>query len=189
MYTSLNKTTYPIDCKIWIPKNTEKVLIAIHGFAGDKESGMIHALAEEMLKYNTLTIAFDLPGHGTSKVDGDSLTLNNCLSDIKTVETIYKEQYPNAKIDYFATSFGAYLLLLSLVKEERKIDKIVLRCPAICMDKIFRNKILREPFHDFQTRGYTIVGYERELKVNFSFYKELKQNQIFAFFPKRKYTI
>ena len=179
MYTKLNGSKYQIDCKVWKPENIERIIIAIHGFAGDKESKAINNLANEMLKDNTLTVALDLPGHGTSKVNGDSLTLENCLEDIQVVENTYKQKYPNVEIDYFATSFGAYLLLLKLAKKPRKTNKIVLRCPAICMDKIFKNAILKEPFYLFKQRGYTIVGYVRKLKINFSFYKELEENQIF----------
>ena len=179
MYTKLNGKKYQIDCKVWEPEKIERIIIAIHGFAGDKESGAINNLAEEMLKFNTLTIAFDLPGHGTSKVNGDLLTLENCMEDIQVVEDTYKQKYPNVEINYCATSFGSYLLLLKLTKEPCKARKIVLRCPAICMDKIFKNAILKEPFSAFKERGYTVVGYEQELKINFSFYKELEENQIF----------
>ena len=189
MYTKLNGSKYQIDCKVWEPEKIERIIIAIHGFAGDKESGAINILAEKMLKHNTMTVALDLPGHGTSEVDGDLLTLENCIEDIQIVEDTYKQKYPNIKINYFASSFGAYLLLLKLSKEPNNLNKIVLRCPAICMDKIFKNAILKEPFHVFKERGYTVVGYERELKVNFSFYKELEENQIFQKYQEKNNQI
>ena len=93
MYTKLNGSKYQIDCKVWEPEKIERIIIAIHGFAGDKESGAINILAEEMLKHNTMTVALDLPGHGTSEVDGDLLTLENCIEDIQIVEDTYKQKY------------------------------------------------------------------------------------------------
>ena len=184
MYQQIEGKKYKIDCKLWLPKKVSRIIIAVHGFAGDKESGAIASLAEEMVKKDTLVVALDLPGHGTSQVDGDALTLENCLNDITSVEEYYHEQYKDAKLSYFATSFGAYLVLLKLIRKPQKYDKIVLRCPALKMDKIFVHAILREPMEEFKKRGYTIVGYERELKVNYTFYEELENTQIFELFQK-----
>ncbi len=184
MYQQIEGKKYKIDCKLWLPKKVSRIIIAVHGFAGDKESGAIASLAEEMVKKDTLVVALDLPGHGTSEVDGDALTLENCLNDITSVEEYYHEQYKDAKLSYFATSFGAYLVLLKLIRKPQKYDKIVLRCPALKMDKIFVHAILREPMEEFKKRGYTIVGYERELKVNYTFYEELENTQIFELFQK-----
>lgn len=184
MYQQIEGKKYKIDCKLWSPEKVSRIIIAVHGFAGDKESGAIASLAEEMVKKDTLVVALDLPGHGTSEVDGDYLTLENCLDNITSVEEYYHNQYKDAKLSYFATSFGAYLVLLKLIKKPQKYDKIVLRCPALKMDKIFVNAILRESIKDFRKRTYTIVGYERELKVNYSFYEELENTQIFELFQK-----
>ena len=142
-----------------------------------------------MLDDNTMTVALDLTGHGKSEVDGDYLTLDNCFNDILTVENYYKEKYPDANVDYFATSFGAYLLLLLISKKKCLYNCIVLRCPAIAMDKIFVNAILNDSLDEFEKNGYTIVGYERELKVNYSFYKELIDNQIFDIYQTNKNKI
>ena len=57
------------------------------------------------------------------------------------------------------------------------------------MDKIFVNAILNDSLEEFEKKGYTIVGYERELKVNYSFYKELIDNQIFDIYQTNKNKI
>lgn len=42
-----------ICCRSFLPENEiEQVLITLHGFAGDKESSTIYALAEELTKDN-----------------------------------------------------------------------------------------------------------------------------------------
>lgn len=169
---------YGIKCKQWVNLDMPKeVIIACHGFAGDKESSAISMLASELLKNDVYTIAFDLPGHGESDVDGDSLTIENCLEDFKSVIDYVKREYGNVKTGIFATSFGGYLSLL-LNDIDVSLLHVILRCPAIKMDKIFINEILREDIEEFKKRGYTVVGYERELKVNYSFYEELKNTQI-----------
>ena len=181
---------YNISTKSYLSQESPKeTIIAVHGFAGDKESSAITSLAEKMLDDNTMTVALDLPGHGKSEVDGDYLTLDNCFNDILTVENYYKEKYPDANVDYFVTSFGAYLLLLLISKKNCLYHRIVLRCPAIAMDKIFVNAILNDSLDEFEKNGYTIVGYERELKVNYSFYKELIDNQIFDIYQANKNKI
>ena len=133
MYKDI-KREYNINIKEMIPEEVEEIMIAIHGFAGDKESSAITAVANELNKQKIGVIALDLPGHGVSEVDGDYLTLDNCLDDIKRVEEYVKNEYKNVKVDIFATSFGAYLTLLLLTKHGNDYNKIVLRCPAVKMD-------------------------------------------------------
>ena len=77
MYKDI-KREYNINIKEMIPEEVEEIMIAIHGFAGDKESSAITAVANELNKQKIGVIALDLPGHGVSEVDGDYLTLDNC---------------------------------------------------------------------------------------------------------------
>ena len=171
---------YNISAKSYLPQESPKeIIIAVHGFAGDKESSAISLLAKEMTKEGFGVVCFDFPGHGESEVEADKLTIDNCINDIETVEEYIKEKYgKQMKIDLFATSFGAYIALLKIFKYNTKYNKIVLRAPAIKMDKIFKENLLREKYEDFQNRGVTKLGFDRTMNVPFDFYKELKQNQI-----------
>lgn len=171
---------YNISTKSYLPQESPKeIIIAVHGFAGDKESSAISLLAKEMTKEGFGVVCFDFPGHGESEVEADKLTIDNCINDIETVEEYIKEKYgKQMKIDLFATSFGAYIALLKIFKYNTKYNKIVLRAPAIKMDKIFKENLLREKYEDFQNRGVTKLGFDRTMNVPFDFYKELKQNQI-----------
>lgn len=175
---SLNE--YNISTKLYLPESKPKeIIIAIHGFGGDKESSTINLLAEKMLDVGFGLICFDFPGHGESEVEADELTIDNCINDIISIEDYIKVKYDNEiKIDIFATSFGAYITLLKLFKYETKYNKIILRAPAIKMDEILKNTLLREPFDKFKERGFTKLGFERVMNIPFSFYQELKQNQI-----------
>lgn len=171
---------YTISAKSYLPQESPKeIIIAVHGFAGDKESSAISLLAKEMTKEGFGVVCFDFPGHGESEVEADKLTIDNCINDIETIEEYIKEKYgKQMKIDLFATSFGAYITLLKIFKHNTKYNKIVLRAPAIKMDKIFKETLLRETFEEFQKRGITKLGFDRTMNVPFDFYKELKQNQI-----------
>lgn len=183
MYNYINiegSNDYKIPCKVWESKNTNRVIVACHGFASNKESGAISMLAENMIKKNTTVIAFDLPGHGESEVDGDYFSVKNCLNDFKEVINYVKEKYPNAKINIFSSSFGAYLTLLLLTQTEETYENVILRCPAIKMDECFKEGILEN--RKFEKEDCIIVGYERKLKVNYDFYYELTQNKLFDIF-------
>lgn len=171
---------YNISAKSYLPQESPKeIIIAVHGFAGDKESSAISLLAKEMTKEGFGVVCFDFPGHGESEVEADKLTIDNCINDIETIEEYIKEKYgKQMKIDLFATSFGAYIALLKIFKYNTKYNKIVLRAPAIKMDKIFKETLLRETFEEFQKRGITKLGFDRIMNIPFSFYEELKQNQI-----------
>lgn len=171
---------YNISAKSYLPQESPKeIIIAVHGFAGDKESSAISLLAKEMTKEGFGVVCFDFPGHGESEVEADKLTIDNCINDIETIEEYIKEKYgKQMKIDLFATSFGAYITLLKIFKYNTKYNKIELRAPAIKMDKIFKETLLRETFEEFQKRGITKLGFDRIMNIPFSFYEELKQNQI-----------
>ena len=179
---------YNIAAKSYLPdKDTglKEIIIACHGFAGDKESSAIKLLGEEMIKENIGVLCFDFPGHGESKVDGKTLTINNCIQDINTIEEYIKQNY-SVPISIFATSFGAYITLINIARNKKTYKNIILRSPAINMANIYRYKLLREPEADYKNRGYTILGFERELIIPYSFMEELDNNDILSIYKKNE---
>lgn len=176
-----SESGYNISAKIYLPKeiNIKSFVIACHGFGGDKESTAIALLAKELNKNNITVISFDFPGHGESEVLADKLTIRNCMYDINSVEKYIKETYGDVKIGIFATSFGAYITLLNLLENKSNYFTIVLRSPAICMDEVFKNSLLKEDFNEFIKRGYAVLGYERKMNINYDFYESLVENNLF----------
>lgn len=146
------KNGYFIDIKTFIPNNCENIIIACHGFGGDKESSAITLLADKIKNDKIGVITFDFPGHGKSEVEADKLTLDNCISDLETVEEYARNQFLNAKIGIFATSFGAYITLLKINRNGHGYASIVLRAPAICMDEILKNVILTESIKNMKKK-------------------------------------
>lgn len=183
IYKEINGSKYVIDSKIYLPKGKMKeIIIACHGFGGDKESSAIEALAEKMLPHNIGVICFDFPSHGKSKVNADELTIDNCIQDIEDIKKYIKERFNNIPIDIFATSFGAYITLLDIKKRNSSYNKILLRAPALKMDEILKNSLLRENMKEYKERGYTQIGFEREMDLPYDFYIELVKNNIYKIF-------
>ena len=179
---------YPISAKTYLPDKdfgVKEIIIACHGFAGDKESSAIKLLAEEMIKESIGVICFDFPGHGESKVYGKMLTIDNCIEDMNIIENYTKQKY-DIPVSIFATSFGAYITLLNIARNKKIYKNIILRSPAIRMANIFRHKLLRESEADYKNRGYTILGFERELVLPYRFMEELDNNDILSIYQNKK---
>lgn len=180
--SSTNK--YDIYCNLFLPdrideNSIDKLVIACHGFGGDKESSAILLLAQSITLKGFSVIALDFPGHGESKDNGEEFLVKNCINDINDVETYYKNINDNMDINFFGTSYGAYAILLKLNSSNREYNSIVLRCPAIRMKDIFEKSILNGNIEEIIKNKYVILGYERKMKVTLKYYNELKENNIF----------
>lgn len=180
------KNNYKIPIKEFKPNKIEKVIIASHGFGGDKESSAIELLAQKLINENIMVIAFDFPAHGESPAKGEEYLVENCINDLISVEEYVEKNYPGKPIGIFATSFGAYVTLLKINKYTNNYFSIVLRAPAICMDEIFENSIMREDISAYKDRGYTVLGYEKEMRVPYKYYEELKNNKLFEIYNKNE---
>lgn len=172
---------YDILCDFYLPENMQvkKIIIACHGFGGDKNSSAIISLVKHLIPLNIGVIAFDFPGHGISKTSGYDFTLENCINDVNKIERYIENNFNNIEIGFFATSFGAYVLLLKLSRYRKIYNSIVLRCPAINMKTIFEESILKIDIKDFLNKGECELGYERKIIITKNFYNELVENDIF----------
>ena len=168
-----------IYCKYFYPKNkVENILVAIHGFAGDKESSVIKAVAKK-LNNTTLVVAFDLHCHGED-CSNKQLDLKKCLEYVKIVIENTKNEYSKLPISIFATSFGAYLFLTYLKNSTCSFDHIILRSPAIFMDEILVNSILIDHKLSLdELLAHSVnLGYNKEILVDKNFLQALKNNQL-----------
>ena len=154
--------------KTFINGEFDKVIIAVHGFSGDCDSSVIKAIANELTNHKCMVITYDLPRHGKND-NREILNLKECLDSIENIDKYVKENYKDKRICWFATSFGGYLLLHFLSNNKYNYDKIILRAPAINMDKVIDSIIL--PLH-----GYTLdnlakslinLGHEQQLLIDY----------------------
>ncbi len=165
--------------RIFEPSNEiREVLLAIHGFAGDKESSVIVAVAEMLAKNNIATISYDLPNHG-GNVKSTPLILDECIKSVRHMIEYAKNEYKNLPISIFATSFGGFLLLQHLKKHNETFKNVILRSPAIDMGNILVKNILPEhklSLGDFATPQN--LGYAYELWVDNKFIDDLYTNNL-----------
>ncbi len=181
-----SKSSYKISCDLYIPNsnNIKKIIIACHGFGGDKKSSTIISLANSLTCNNIGVIAFDFPGHGDSNTSGYDFRLENCINDINDVEKYIEEKFKNIEIGFFATSFGAYALLLKINRGEKLYKSVILRCPALDMKSIFERSILKISLGEFLKDGKCILGFERKIIITKEYYQELVRNNIFKIYNK-----
>ncbi len=166
-----------IHIREFLPSNISKVLITVHGFAGDKESSVIIRLGEELAKHNIAVISFDLPCHG-SDLNDKPINLKECFSYLEKIIDYAKKEY-DLPISLFATSFGGFLTLNYLKNNSYEFDKIILRAPAINMDKILADVII--PEHGFVLKDLENIinlGYEKPLLVGQKFYDDLVETNL-----------
>ena len=170
------QSAYAIKVKRYEPeKDAKGYILALHGFCGSMESGVIRQLGRQITKRGIAVVTFNFPGHGSS--DADSyFSLENCQKDMLDImryaNRLYGVSAPRA---VFGTSFGGYVTLLNLNKLPQNTD-IVLRAPAVNMKETFESFV--NDMASFRNNGSEDMGFERKLKVPYSFYTELEKNNI-----------
>lgn len=168
---------YDIMCKSFIPENSDvkNVIIGVHGFAGDKESSMLNKLAEGVVASGAVLICFDFPAHGESPVTESELTIENCKKDLLAVAEYISKTYPHTHKSLFATSFGGYVSLLCY--DTLSDFRFVLRAPAITMPSLLLDNVLKISADTFAAQGFIECGFERKIKLPYSFYTELREQK------------
>lgn len=164
---------YKIKCKAYISshENINSVILGVHGFAGDKDSSMLYKLATEIDPIGGALICFDFPAHGDSEADEKSLSVENCIGDLIAVSEWIDKEYPTARKFIFATSFGGYITLLS--SEKLKNYKLILRAPAVTMPKVLLESVLQISADQFKEMDTVMCGFDRKIKLPYSFYENL----------------
>lgn len=174
---------YQIPCEYAIDGKEKMVCIIAHGFGSSKASPTAQMLLEALPKEGICAIAFDFPAHGESPVDGDFLRMENCFSDIASVEKRAQELAPCAEIVYFGSSFGAYTTLLYLSTRPHAGKKAFLRSAAVCMPELFLDPT-PEQQAELNASGFILLGedygYARPLKLTQGFLDDLANYDVFT---------
>ena len=158
-------------------QQVKKILLACHGFDSSKNSSSIKQVATGFAESDVPIISFDWAGHGDNT---EELTIKNCIDIFKTIEEEISEEFPNAKVYLYGSSFGAYMILLLYSKGiiDNKYPYCFLKSPAIKMDEILKEKLIEEDFEDFKKRGYTIKNRNKKMIIPYKFYEELCENKL-----------
>lgn len=171
------KRLYEIKCKLFKPEMStiNRVIIGVHGFAGDKESSMLEKLAAELCPCGVALLCFDFPAHGSSPVAEDMLTVENCKQDLCRVYEYAREEFPTADIGFFATSFGGYITL-QCAHAFPGCD-LILRAPAVTMPVLLLDNVLCTTLDRFREVGVIQCGFERPIRLPYSFVEELQTQE------------
>lgn len=176
-YFNISTGRYPVSCKLYTPGlDVKGIILGVHGFAGDKESSALRALAERCADKGIALLCFDFPVHGASEATEISLTVENCMSDLLDCADWCRREYPGAKKYLFATSFGGYITLLC---SQKLADfRIVLRAPAVTMAEHILTELLKTSPEDFKRRKTITCGFERKIELPYGFYQDLQKHGI-----------
>ena len=165
-------------------------LLCLHGFAGDKYSTVIEAVAKDRCRAGFRCVTFDWPGHGDSTADSSMLTIENCLADL---DAVVKHLRPAAAavpsgstpapLFCFATSFGGYLAMLDYRRHPEHFDRILLRSPALRMGKVLRSFLEEDHMRRFQGGEALNFGFDRPLFLHYDFLTDLELPDHDAFRP------
>jgi len=168
-----------------IEGNEKKIVIVIHGFGSSKESPTAQMMLTGLPAYGIGAVAFDFPAHGESPVDGDAMSVDGCIDDLKSIETMVRTEYPDSEVYYFGSSFGAYIALNHITKNDVKGTRLFCRSGAVNMPDIFKSPD-KEQKEYFENYGYIMLDYDpgRPLKVTSEFVSELMENDLFDIFKK-----
>lgn len=162
----------------------QRLVIGVHGIGGSMNDSIQQSIAEEMELFNSLTVRFDLPGHGENQEE--ILTLQGCVDTLLDVAEWAAERYPLLEdLCIFATGFGAYVTLTALqdLLELPCHVRLVIQTPSLRMDQTILNLT--------HVSAVTLEAMEmvlfkvptRPLGFFYSFFEECRNNPAFAAYP------
>lgn len=178
----INRDGYSIKCKLYCdsPRDIKSACIYVHGFGGHKDTKAA-AYFYETLQAKTkksAVIVFDLPAHG--KDVRKKCTLTECDTYISYVVDYAITALNVEKLYAYATSFGGYLVMKYLHDHNSNpFRKIALRCPAVSMYEIIKNRLVTPENLLLLEKGKDIkAGFDRPLLIDSEYINALKENDI-----------
>ncbi len=166
---------YDIPCIAYEPdRDACGAVVCLHGFGGDKESSAVKRLGMVMAELGRSVVCFDFPAHGESQAEDSELTVENCINNAVTVSANAESKY--GSISFFATSFGAFVLINILERSYFKGSKAVLRSPAVRMEGTFLSPICNLTIAELKDIGTVECGYERKMRLGYDFWLDLSRH-------------
>ena len=184
---------HEMSCMKEAPANPEGIVIAVHGFASSMASPTYTLLMRRMPEANLGVVAFDLPGHGSRESLQEELRIEGALDSISAAERYATEQWPEADIFYFGSSFGAYLLCLYISRRPHRGRRVFLRSAAVNMPELFvpRNPTEEDlkAIREMEERGYVDVVSEghQPVRISVAMYRDFERTDLFQCFSPDTY--
>ena len=160
-----------------------RLVLSVHGFAGNMREDIQENIAEEMELFNSVVLRFDFPAHGENPET--ELTLRGCVDTLLNVAEYGREHYPELEdLCVFATGFGAYVTLNALqdlIEMPGKV-KLVIQTPGLRMHQTVLN-MMRLTKVTLEAMGSKTFNTRRPLEVSYSFYEELVEHNALTPYP------
>ncbi len=124
--------------QIFLPHNVEDKIpgvLFVHGW-GSKQDGSFD-IAKDLAKQKVASLTFNLRDHGIEGGDPNRFSKKEFLSDVRAAYDFLstRSEVNPENINVVGSSFGAYLG--TILTEERRIKKLLLRAPADYRDDDF----------------------------------------------------
>lgn len=167
-----------IPAKLYRAEDAAGTVLAVHGFAGSKESAAIEGLAGLVCRRGLNVLTYDLPAHGERSESADQLNAERCIGEMLAVEQYIKQNF-GGDMYAFATSFGGMCLLLRLEQASDSFKRIVLRVPAVNMStslvKIASMTDRGFSMEKARRQGF-VICMAKEYRIPYRFYEQLLQS-------------
>ncbi|MGI6721466.1 MAG: alpha/beta hydrolase [Anaerovoracaceae bacterium] len=173
------KNGYDIPYYINLPQDAKKIIIAAHGFGSSKGSPTVLMLLEKMPPLGIGVLGYDHPNHGESASGPEGLRIDKCISDLGSVEEFVAENWPQAEICYFASSFGAYITLQYLAGCRHRGTKAFLRSAAVNMPVLFSEPTPEQQEALRRDGRVQLEGYEPPLVITSGFVDDMNSHDLF----------
>lgn len=170
-YISNRKTRIP--AILW-GKQSENLLIAVHGDLSNKEDTVISMLAQKAIAKGYQVLSFDLPMHGERLDEKYACVPENCVRDLLSV-------YEYAKsfafdIHLFACSMGAYFSLLAYHNFD--IKQSIFLSPIVNMERIIHNMMEGFQVNEERLKAEHEIQLPIGQKLEWNYYCYVKENPI-----------
>ncbi len=157
--------------------NTKRpIIILAHGFSTHKNSDTYTTISERLAKHKISSFRFDFYGHGESSGNFEDITISEAVDDVlQAIKYIKKLGYD--RIGLIGSSFGG---IASIIAASRSCDLFVLALKSPVSNYIEKENETKSKMEleEWKSKGYRyyISGDGRELKLNYNFYEDFKNN-------------
>lgn len=181
-YLDINNPGYSIKCKIFCDnfREIQHVIVFAHGFGGHKDTKAAGHFADAMLSKlkKTALFVFDWPCHGNDV--RKKFSLEDCDTYLTMVLDYIKTQMNVQDICLYGTSFGGYMALKYIHDHgANPFRKIALRCPAITMGEVMRDRIMTDENKNVLAKGKSVMaGFDRKVLIDQAFLDSIMEADI-----------
>lgn len=159
-----------------ISNKKQPIIILSHGFSTSKNSRTYLRLQNILNKHQISNLRFDFFGHGESEGKIEDITISEAVDDILNAIKFLKNQ-GYTKIGLFGSSFGGIASLITASKTD-DLFLLVLKSPVSNYEEKEIATKSKKELEDWKNKGfrYYVSGDGRKLKLNYTFFKDFKNN-------------